>query len=512
MACWSDLPNELTTNILRIFALESATKLFDRDRVSILTVCHRFHAILEPLIYASVGIPNIPNTGETDAGQDVPYALLRRFTRAIISRPSLGILVKEIYVCCDGDLASPPSEVIAKAKWLNNVVGDEETESIIASSPSASRDDMSLLASAAVRKGLPNGLILNGGCPGLLILLLHLLPSLASFSAVCSNELLAVAFAAAGELHGGIPVGLRSTTSIDLKFVALGHGSNSILDLNAILPFMHLPSVTTFTCRGIAGSRLRMDSSFPPSTYGIEERGRSDSQVGAGVIISTTQGVPTRKPVFHTRPPCSPVTCLLLKDSVVSANDLGLILIFPRRLESFQYSLSSRAHEDPVFTSGYLYKGLLGHKDCLTELFVTCANWWSCEYEGQWVWGSLSAFTHLQRLKLPVTALIPLGEAPPPIIRPLRNPLDGILPPCLVAIELDIGTNAFCDSAREDVLMTTGLPYTLLSTSQCLPELRNFDLIGSRPDWYAESSNRMPFWSDADSWSAGHEITFTMSD
>lgn len=64
MAGWRDLPNELTTHVLRLFASEEEIKV--QDLVDVLSVCRRFRAIMEPLIYTT---PNVRFYGYTATGQ-----------------------------------------------------------------------------------------------------------------------------------------------------------------------------------------------------------------------------------------------------------------------------------------------------------------------------------------------------------------------------------------------------------------------------------------------------------
>lgn len=216
-------------------------------------------------------------------------------------------------------------------------------------------------------------------------------------------------------------------------------------------------------------------------------------------------------------------------DSIIESVTLGFLLMIPCQLQSLRYSIftgSTSSYES--FVPAKIYGGLCSQKHSLSELFITREEWWGHGFGDNWFLGSLSSFQRLKHLKLPAAALIELKnddddddddddnnnneETPALTVRSSHNPLDNLLPPSIITIELDIGGMAFSESAREDFLMKTGVPYTLLSTSQHLPELRTFDLINCKPHAMAQPSDAMSFWSDKVMWSTGHNITFKMID
>lgn len=500
MADWNDLPNELTTIILRFFAF-AKEGLNRRDAVSVMLVSYRFRSIMEPLAYASVHLSCSRRRG---LKRDIPYARLLLFTRTIISRPCLGSLVKDLFIRCDGKPSRTLEEVIEEGvRECNDHVSDEEAGTILAALPDAWRDDMNILASAAVQKGFASGLVLRGGCPGLLILLLHLLPSLVSFSADCTHEFAAVTFAACGYVQGGIPAGLRSITSINIS-LALSYKTDATL--NVVLPFMFLPSVTEVSCHQVVGCGESDLFLVSPIVSSADDSGDQ--------VRTTTRSTPdllSKKDRMTIASKGSPVTHMSFSDSVIENATLGLMLTFPRQLESLRYSIHTEVYE-PAFVPGLLHKGLCSQKDSLIELSITCESWWNCDTGGDWFLGSLSDFGCLKYLQLPAAALITLNESPSVTTKACRNPLDDLLPSSLVTVELDIGRIAFSDTALGNFLTITGLPYTLSLTSQYLPKLRTFHVIGCgcEREHYWQSWRHLPFWDDEDSWSVGHKIKFTM--
>lgn len=494
MAGWTDLPNELTYDILHIFASDCAITSSNRDLLSAVLICRHFHAILESMVYAS---PQIPNSGETNSYHDVPYAPLRRFVRTMISRPDLALLVKEILVHCDHDAYGALEHTWRRDRLVDAIEGccqqldAYEADAYIASLPDAPKHDMPLLVSAAAQKGLPNGLLLNGGCPGLIILLLHHLPSLASFSAKVTLDIAIVGLAALGVLPGGIPAGLRSTTAVNLECVSWP-GTGTIY-VGYITPFWNLPSLTKFTCRGAYAHEI------PPNWAFVGRGGGDEAELGqsARSLLDSTVTLRSRS---------SKITHVRLESTIIiNAGVINLLLSTPRGLESFQYEPGIWADE-VHYALADIYLGLRSQKDTLTELFITCDDWTLCDNRASRP-GPLTIFTSLRHLKLPAAALIQFEGGAQRIVG--RNPLDDLLPPSLVTIELDLGGDAF--AGREAFLNATGLPYSLLSTSRFLPELRTFNLAGCIHQ-SGVSCCDLPLWSDVDAWSAGHEIAFAMTD
>lgn len=250
MANWRELPNELRLEIINY--LDSHL-----DILNALSVSRQFRTILEPRLYNS---PRIGGYGSRDWVYN-SFAQIRRFVRTIVTRPELGLLVKSLFIslhphdrpqrftfdsagevrACNEILDAANDEImetsfsetmlavlqigIRNSTTERNSDSDKDHKAVMAAH---AREDLRVLSIAATAKGLPNGLILNGGCRGQLVFLLQHLPNLENLTVRALNDIETVALACVGSFHGGIPVGLRSIKHLmliynDAEVCLLGH-------------------------------------------------------------------------------------------------------------------------------------------------------------------------------------------------------------------------------------------------------------------------------------------------
>lgn len=506
MAGWQDLPNELTSYILKIFA--SGVPLHHRELeelVNVLLVCRRFRAIMEPIIYATPNVRSDSFDGSYETGIHLDIGC---FLRTIILRPDLGRLVKAVSIGLrDVDVYSCTYEEVTKR--CSNQLDIEESEAIIQSLPSAERDDTRLLAHAATEAGLSNALVLQGGYPGLVILLLHHVPSLKFLSISGGHEMRIIASAALGCVRGGVPIGLQSINSLRLSYNDWKYG----LDAVDALPFMTLPSLTNFTTYQFEGDGgWDMFSETKAVTEGTDEQsqpsdGENDGSGGYGQddLVNASRPTPFGR-TYYLHPHSSAITQLHFDYTLTSFRLLDLIIALPRRLESLRYDVGMDAKV--AFEPRWMYKGLCTQKNSLKELVITSdyGNLTSMSAtRDDSVLGSLNTFSHLQHLRVPASALLffPEDGDSPPISPPNCSPLDLLLPPSLIRLEADVEDQ----DGMEDFVAMTGLPNTLGATSQSLPELRIFAVVGiGHPAGFLKYPCDGRLWPDEESWSVGHKI------
>lgn len=189
----------------------------------------------------------------------------------------------------------------------------------------------------------------------------------------------------------------------------------------------------------------------------------------------TTKAIKTSS--GYTLPPkSSTIKHINLVKSLVSCSVLSRVLRLPIALESFRYEVSGPSVGYWPFVAADLLPGLLLQANSLRELKITTQEAEDLG-EDEPVIGSLSGLQVLERLALP--ALVLLGSPPDSldsnrVVR--RNPLDDLLPPRLVTLELYL--EGAWDLAQ--LLNVTGLPKNLSQTSQRIPSLRKIVVQGSR--------------------------------
>lgn len=173
------------------------------------------------------------------------------------------------------------------------------------------------------------------------------------------------------------------------------------------------------------------------------------------------------------------MTRLEFEHSAIDCDVLNRILTLPRRLESFKYSLGDATVGYWPFVPSRFYPGLCRHAESLVELFITDEDGVENfdDDEGGPMLGSLHAFKALTHLRLPAELLFGFNDGPPttefePVAARNISPLDALLPPSLVILELELRG----DDPLKHFMATTGIPKTLTRTSYQLPDLRKFHL------------------------------------
>ena len=265
MAKLHDLPSELIYEALRYL-----------DRPQILRLCfvsRNLLNIVEPLLYRN---PDL--TRGRSNGLEPAFFELRGFARQIISRPRLASVVRNLKIVApdkEWDEVRPPSVFnghrdAADVDWLRASQTDAEWE------------DLEVVIAAMAEKGIPNALIVDGGWWGEVVALLHHLPQLLSLSISGSNEVRLLTYAAMGKLVGGVPIGLRTISHLQLMYGATNilnyKRERSAFGSDVVIPFMHLSNLRTFSVYQFGGNLApdygswdpndvrpgRFNSAFPP--------------------------------------------------------------------------------------------------------------------------------------------------------------------------------------------------------------------------------------------------------
>lgn len=170
------------------------------------------------------------------------------------------------------------------------------------------------------------------------------------------------------------------------------------------------------------------------------------------------------------------MTHLSFEHSAMDCNVLNRILELPRRLASFHYDMGGPTVGFSEFIPSAFYRGLCVQAGSLVELFITdTTNSGDFDDEDGSVLGSLRAFTALTHVRMHAQLL--LGRLPAPQIEtearaPRSSPLDALLPPLLITLELELGR----EYSLQQFIAITGVPNTLTRTSRQLPSLRRFHL------------------------------------
>lgn len=145
--------------------------------------------------------------------------------------------------------------------------------------------------------------------------------------------------------------------------------------------------------------------------------------------------------------------------------------MLPRQLESFKYDAGGATVGFANYAPRLFYPGLLAHANTLVELFITDADNTSEFNEYRSVIGSFTAFTVLTHLRVNVELLLgqPTGHPSKDIT---RSPLDALLPPSLITLELELGR----EHSLNGFVAITGIPHSLIRTSRQLPALRQYHI------------------------------------
>lgn len=262
MAVWSDLPTEMTSEILHHLGDE-------RDIVDAMLVCDRFRAILEPILYDEVtlywrDVPECCSEPERLLGWECGQ--LRLFLRTILSRPKLGGRVHTLHIDAVSNSGGPERDMTAPAALRCDLCAMQVDPPRSGSYEVGDSDGT--ISAAATQRGIP--IVLVHGAPGLMVLLLHHLSQLSSLSVYwCNKAVATLASAAAGHLKGGIPAGLQS-----LKCLNLLHDRDLEdacgFTISTVANFMTLPALSDFTVRGF-GDYEKDKSERNYSNFGTSE-------------------------------------------------------------------------------------------------------------------------------------------------------------------------------------------------------------------------------------------------
>jgi hypothetical protein len=261
-----------------------------------------------------------------------------------------------------------------------------------------------------------------------------------------------------GRLTGGVPIGLRSISRLELNYKtvysAIYAGERVGYSSDVVIPFMHLPNLMTLSVGGFGGNVGDWSTGVQPPGF------HSALPSDAGLI----------------QPGCSSITDLHFTESFAGSRLVNSILKLPRALEKFEYELSQSDDPAPPFMTRDLIPGLHLHKDTLTHLTLsdTRAYGKSFATEGILI-GSLSEFTALTHLRLPLMLLI--GRPPETTEHQVvsKDPIEPLLPSSLVSFKLDLLEHFQLDL----FVKTTGFPDTWLKSKQRLRKLKKFAVYRS---------------------------------
>lgn len=235
---------------------------------------------------------------------------------------------------------------------------------------------------------------------------------------------------------------------------------------------MMLPSLTSFTVSSFAGEEgyeegLQIggpDDSEPPvaDVNTEQEYQSSDSRLPKynmrlrAIKTSSGYSLPTRS---------SSATTLNLMMSGVSGTLLNRILTTPVALERFQYEIDWRLPVDATFTPSQFLAGLLFQANTLKELVINTKQAEDFPKDNPPI-DSLVGLRALERLVVPTGMLLKHNST----VVAIQNPLDALLPPSLITLELGLDEWQWGKLSR--LLTVTGIPQTLPTTVGRIPTLR----------------------------------------
>lgn len=231
-----------------------------------------------------------------------------------------------------------------------------------------------------------------------------------------------------------------------------------------------LPSLTSFTVLGLVGQesdlkRLQIGESGDYNT-GITRNGMGKGPHSLSSPLdeygSKRAGV-LKASSGNTLPSKSlSITNLEFVLGQVSATLLGRVLTLPIALERFQYEMAG------VFSPSKFFPGLLTQVNSLKELVINTQYASHIDRENLTI-GSLAELRSLERLVVPIGMLLEFPHLSSDV-NPAQNPLDTLLPPFLVTLDLGISTGGFY--ALVNILNILGIPKTLPTTALHIPTLR----------------------------------------
>lgn len=251
---------------------------------------------------------------------------------------------------------------------------------------------------------------------------------------------------------------------------------------------MMLPSLTSFNVSGFVGQErdrqwFRIGEPYDSNTSVINDNLGKSSETSRSPLNEHTSksfGIVKTSSGYALLPKSSPVTSLDLEMSAVSGTLLNHLLTLPAALERFQYDVDWEMLVGGAFVPSQFLPGLLAQANSLKELVIDIKHV-SDSTEGNLPIGSLAELHVVERLAVPVGLLLLYGPADSDVAA--QNPLDTLLPPSLVTLELSLDRAWWGGLGR---LMTiTGIPETLPTTARHIPTLRHIVIHRTRyPDTF----------------------------
>ena len=422
MAKRHDLPSELIHEVLCYL-----------NRPQILRVCfvsRFFLAIAEPLLYRN---PVLACPYYSEPG----FFKLRGFARQIISRPRFAPMVRKLNIAScelESDAARSPSPSL-----FNEHCDAADVDRLYAIQTDVEREDLKVAMAAMAEEGIPNALVIEGGWMGEVVALLHHLPQLLSLSISGLTSFRLLAYAAMGKLVGGVPIGLRTISYLHLT---------DRIDPYLVVPFMHLSNLTTFSIYPFGGILGPYDG---PWLLNDVQPGNFDS------------ALPPDSEMI--RRGTSSITDLCFVSSDVGLRFLNGLLTFPRKLKKFECVISGTAI---VARPSELVPGLHLHRHSLTYLTFSGKFGGLFASDGV-VIGSLSEFTSLTYLRLPLLLLLGHPQEGVELEMATMDPIAPLLPPSLVRLELELRVWPF-----KEFMLVTGYPDSWLRSRRRFQSLEHF--------------------------------------
>ena len=436
MAKWHDLPSELIYEALCYL-----------NQPQILRVCFvsRFLlAIAEPLLYRNPDLTRGLSNGEGPA-----FFELRGFARQIISRPRFAPMV------CNLKIVSIEDELyeVRPPSVFNGHCDAADVDRLCAIQTYAEREDLKVVMAAMAEEGIPNALVVDGSWLGEVVALLHHLPQLRSLSISGSNEVRLLTYAAMGKLVGGVPIGLRTISHLQLMYLTTTYRPDrEAFGSDVVIPFMHLSNLRTFSVCQFGGNLV------PDGLGGLD-----DEQPGG-----FNSALPPDSEII--RRGASSITDLHFVFSHVGSRLLNSLLTLPRRLKKFEYVISGLDIAAPPFTPSELVPGLHLHRHSLTHLTFSDDFFFGELFATNGVTiGSLSEFTSLTYLQIPLLMLLGHPQEGVELEMAIMDPIGPLLPPSLVHLELKLRDWPF-----KEFMLVTGYPDSWLRSRRRFQYLEHF--------------------------------------
>jgi len=484
LAGLQDLPPELILEKICLY-------LSGKDVWSVCFVSRYLLAIAERLLYYS---PCVKNEINEDAGLQLTFPMLRRFACQVIKHPEYARLVRHLTL----ELLGQECDRIEGPDVLNEECEAAEVDRFLDMQSADERQDLGVVMAAMAEKNIPNALVVKTEWMGEVVVLLHYLPNLRSLT-FDTSAIGPLAHAAMERVAGGVPAGLRSMAHLDLRYAAV-HGTLTGCERtgfcsDAIVPFMHLPNLTTLSVDDFGGNIIWSMVGFWGLNALMNENdvddvdGADDAQeVGAPVAAAAAAAAAAEPPEFRSafpleaaliQPGCSPITNLSFTSSFAGSRLLNSILTLPRALEEFEYELGPSDVPAPPFMTIDLLPGLRLHKNTLTHLTLSDLDVAGASFATEGIMiGSLTEFTALTHLRLPLMLLIgrPLINVGFETPSPLTDPIGPLLPSSLVSFELDLMEHYILELC----MTMTGFPDSWLRSKRCLQNLESFTVYRTR--------------------------------